>query len=57
VVYCSSRICQNSAQAAAEFHNLGYSDVRRYVEGKEDWKSAGLPLVRGISAAAADKIP
>jgi rhodanese-related sulfurtransferase len=44
VVYCSGRICQNSAHAAEEFQNLGYSDVRRYVEGKEDWKSAGLPL-------------
>ncbi|MEZ0223606.1 MAG: rhodanese-like domain-containing protein [Alphaproteobacteria bacterium] len=54
VVYCGGRICQNSAQAAEEFHNLGYSDVRRYVEGKEDWKSAGLPLERSLAPAGAD---
>lgn len=44
VVYCSSSICQNSAIAADALKELGYTDVRRYVEGKEDWRSAGLPL-------------
>lgn len=46
VVYCSSSICQNSAITAEVLKNLGYTDVRRYVEGKEDWRSAGLPLER-----------
>ncbi|MBL8713383.1 MAG: rhodanese-like domain-containing protein [Alphaproteobacteria bacterium] len=44
VVYCSSSICQNSAIAVDALKELGYTDVRRYVEGKEDWRSAGLPL-------------
>lgn len=44
VVYCSSNICQNSLLAAEELTELGYTDVRRYVEGKEDWRKAGLPL-------------
>jgi rhodanese-related sulfurtransferase len=44
VVYCSSSICQNSAITAEALKDLGYTDVRRYVEGKEDWRSAGLPL-------------
>lgn len=44
VVYCSSSICQNSAITTEVLKNLGYTDVRRYVEGKEDWRSAGLPL-------------
>ncbi|MCC7038056.1 MAG: rhodanese-like domain-containing protein [Alphaproteobacteria bacterium] len=44
VVYCSSSICQNSAIASEALKDLGYTDVRRYVEGKEDWRSAGLPL-------------
>jgi rhodanese-related sulfurtransferase len=44
VVYCSSSICQNSAITAEVLRDMGYTDVRRYVEGKEDWRSAGLPL-------------
>ncbi|MDI1226866.1 MAG: rhodanese-like domain-containing protein [bacterium] len=44
VVYCSSSICQNSAITSEVLRDLGYTDVRRYVEGKEDWRSAGLAL-------------
>ncbi len=44
VVYCSSSICQNSAITTEVLKNLGYTDVRRYIEGKEDWRSAGLPI-------------
>ncbi len=44
VVYCSSSICQNSALTLEALKELGYTDVRRYVEGKEDWRAAGLPL-------------
>jgi hypothetical protein len=25
---------------------LGYTNVREYVEGKKDWRAAGLPLER-----------
>ena len=25
---------------------LGYTNVREYVEGKKDWRTAGLPLER-----------
>jgi rhodanese-related sulfurtransferase len=46
VVYCASATCQNSHQAAATLVELGYSDVRVYVEGKADWQAAGLPLER-----------
>lgn len=44
VVYCSGSACQNSLLTAEDLIALGYSDVRRYVEGKDDWKEAGLPL-------------
>jgi len=47
VVYCASNICQNSFLAAEELIGLGYSDVWRYEEGKEDWRMAGLPLEHG----------
>ena len=26
---------------------LGYTDVREYAEGKDDWREAGLPLEHG----------
>jgi rhodanese-related sulfurtransferase len=42
VTYCSNTACQNSHAAAAELTALGYRDVRRYVEGKQDWTEAGL---------------
>jgi len=46
VVYCATTNCKNSEQAARELSELGYEDVRVYVEGKADWQSAGLPLER-----------
>ncbi|HYD19531.1 MAG TPA: rhodanese-like domain-containing protein [Patescibacteria group bacterium] len=52
VVYCSSSICQNSAITAEVLRNLGYADVRRYAEGKEDWKAAGLPLEKLTQSSA-----
>jgi rhodanese-related sulfurtransferase len=46
VVYCASSTCQNSHRAAEALEELGYADVRVYVEGKADWQAAGLPLER-----------
>lgn len=53
VVYCASAPCQNSGIAANRLVALGYTDVREYVEGKEDWIGAGLPVERGAMAATA----
>ena len=47
VVYCGSTRCQRSAKAAARLDRLGYSDVREYVEGRQDWEAAGLALDTG----------
>jgi rhodanese-related sulfurtransferase len=44
VTYCSNTACQNSAAVAAKLTKLGYRNVRRYEEGKQDWTEAGLPL-------------
>jgi rhodanese-related sulfurtransferase len=33
--------------AAKALTDLGYSDVRIYVDGKADWIDAGLPIERG----------
>jgi rhodanese-related sulfurtransferase len=44
VTYCSNAACGNSEQVAAELQRLGYTNVRKYREGIEDWAEAGLPL-------------
>ena len=44
VVYCWSETCDASARVSAELARRGFSNVRRYVEGKKDCLEAGLPL-------------
>ncbi len=53
VVYCANAPCENSAIAAQRLTELGYTDVRDYAEGKQDWIDAGLPVERGVHAQAA----
>lgn len=43
VTYCSNPACPNSGQVADRLTALGYTDVRKYREGIEDWVTAGLP--------------
>jgi rhodanese-related sulfurtransferase len=50
VTYCSNALCRNSDLAAARLVELGYSDVRRYVGGKQDWVENGLPIERSTVA-------
>lgn len=47
VTYCSSEACQNSTQVAAQLEQLGYTNVRKYADGIQDWVQAGLPTHRG----------
>jgi rhodanese-related sulfurtransferase len=44
VTYCSNPACPNSSQVAERLTALGYTDVRAYKEGIEDWTGAGLPV-------------
>ena len=44
VVYCGNRDCHASTHAASELASLGYTRVLDYLDGKADWKEAGLPL-------------
>ena len=53
VVYCASAGCKNSHIAAAALASLGYRDVSVYVEGKQDWIDAGLPVESGVYVQAA----
>ncbi len=53
VVYCGSTDCQRSTKAAVRLEQLGYRDVREYVEGRQDWQAAGLPTESGADPESA----
>jgi rhodanese-related sulfurtransferase len=48
VTYCSNTACPNSGVALAHLRKLGYTNVRKYAEGKQDWEQAGLPLETAV---------
>ena len=52
VTYCSNRACPNSGQVAAKLERLGYTSVRKYAEGIQDWVEAGHPVETGVPAAS-----
>lgn len=45
IVYCANTACANSSKAADALEGLGYTNVHEYVEGKADWRAAGLPTI------------
>jgi rhodanese-related sulfurtransferase len=47
VTYCAGPTCEASINAARELTALGYTNVRHYAGGKQDWTAAGLPVERG----------
>lgn len=50
VTYCSNPQCRNSSAVQAELRSMGFTNVRKYVEGKDDWTAAGFPLTAGAIA-------
>ena len=44
VTYCSNPACPNSQVVATKLEQLGYTNVRKYRDGIEDWVAAGLPV-------------
>jgi rhodanese-related sulfurtransferase len=50
VTYCSNPACPNSQAVASKLENLGYTNVRKYREGIQDWVEAGLPVESAVSA-------
>jgi rhodanese-related sulfurtransferase len=50
IVYCSNTACQNSVVASRRLAELGYTNVHEYVEGKQDWIEAGLPVEQTVRA-------
>ncbi len=53
VTYCSNPACRNCESAANQLSAMGYTNVRKYAEGKDDWEAAGLPLEVPAPAAGA----
>ena len=51
VTYCSNISCGNSQAVASRLEQLGYTDVRKYREGIQDWVEAGLPTECGVAGA------
>jgi rhodanese-related sulfurtransferase len=49
VVYCTNPPCLASVAAYHRLVQEGYTNVRRYAGGIEDWENAGLPLERGVA--------
>jgi rhodanese-related sulfurtransferase len=53
VTYCSNTACANCEHAATQLTKMGYTNVRKYAEGKEDWQNAGLPLEGALAESGA----
>jgi len=50
VVYCSNLACQNSTILSRRLAQLGYTDVREYEAGKQDWIEAGRPVASNVAS-------
>ena len=46
IVYCAGPECPQSASAFEKLRTLGYSNVRAYEGGLEEWIAAGLQTVK-----------
>ena len=44
IVYCMNTDCEASGEEVRELRQMGYTNVRHYAEGKQDWIRAGLPI-------------
>jgi rhodanese-related sulfurtransferase len=51
VTYCTNTACGNSQAVATRLERLGYTNVRKYRDGIEDWVSAGLPTEASVGRA------
>lgn len=52
VTYCSGPTCPQSRAAAEKLVTLGYTNVRLFEGGLEEWKASGRQVERLTSAAA-----
>ena len=52
IVYCGGPKCPQSLQAAQKLMDLGYTNVKAYEGGLEEWKNAGNKI-EGLDRASA----
>ena len=50
VTYCSNEACRNSGIAQAQLVAMGYTNVRKFAGGKQEWAEAGLSLDAVVAA-------
>ncbi len=50
VTYCSNAACGNSQAVAIRLERLGYTNVRKYRDGIQDWVEAGNATQRTHAA-------
>jgi rhodanese-related sulfurtransferase len=50
VTYCSNVACNNSQAVANRLEKLGYTNVRKYREGIQDWDQAGNKVEQTATA-------
>lgn len=48
VTYCSNAACANSQAVASKLEALGYTNVRKYRDGIQDWSEAGLEIQKSV---------
>ena len=53
IVYCGGPTCPQSLQAAQKLTDLGYTNVKAYEGGLEEWKNAGNKIERLEQTTAA----
>jgi len=53
IVYCGGPKCPQSRQAAQKLMDRGYTNVKAYEGGLEEWKNAGNKIERLEQASAA----
>ena len=53
IVYCGGPTCPQSLQAAQKLTDLGFTNVKAYEGGLEEWKNAGNQVERIEQASAA----
>ena len=46
VVYCANPQCESSIDTGRRLLALGFTNVRHYPDGKDEWRALGLPLER-----------
>jgi rhodanese-related sulfurtransferase len=57
VVYCAGPQCPQSGMAVEKLLTYGYTNVKAYEGGLEEWEEAGLPIEQDAAAHQTNSIP